>query len=182
MQGRVRTHTAILGMSMSQRSSTMHWQNRAHALRFALCLLGIGALLGGCAAQPVNRGSTAGTQAAPSSDAGFTVLAGEWEYEEGTAAVDLVMDQAGRGTYAYKGGRFETTSLIGQEWRGRWIQTENDREGEFVIRLSPDYREGDGRWWYTRIGSVRNPSDKGGTFHLTRTDDAGDPQPRAASY
>lgn len=98
----------------------------------------------------------------------FAVLAGEWEYEEGSAVVELLLDERGRGTYAYKGGRFETTSLDGNEWHGRWIQSANDREGEFVVHLTPDLAEGEGRWWYTRIGPVVNPPDKGGLFHLIR--------------
>jgi hypothetical protein len=37
-----------------------------------------------------------------------------------------------------------------------------------VITLSPDYSEGEGTWWYFRIGDDRAPAQKGGSFHLTR--------------
>jgi hypothetical protein len=96
-----------------------------------------------------------------------TVLAGEWEYEDG-AAVRLLLDNRGHGAYDWKEGRFETTALNGHTWEGLWFQKENDREGGFVVELSPDYSEGEGRWWYTRIGSDHAPTEKGGTFHLSR--------------
>jgi len=95
------------------------------------------------------------------------ILAGEWEYEDG-AVVMLTLDERGRGTYAWKDGRFDTTALTGRMWQGFWSQRENDREGGFSVEFSPDFSEGEGRWWYTRIGEDRSPSQKGGTFHLTR--------------
>lgn len=103
------------------------------------------------------------------------MLAGEWEYEDG-AAVKLTLDDQGHGIYAWKEGRFETTSLNGRIWEGLWFQKENDREGGFVVELSADYSEGEGRWWYTRIGPDRAPTDKGGTFHLSKK--TPDPTPR----
>ena len=96
-----------------------------------------------------------------------SVLAGEWEYEDG-AAVTLRLDDHGNGDYAWKEGRFETTQFSGHTWVGNWYQKENDREGGFVVKLSPDYTEGEGTWWYVRIGSNHSPSEKGGTFHLSR--------------
>lgn len=96
-----------------------------------------------------------------------SVLAGEWEYEDG-AAVTLRLDEAGNGTYPYKDGRFETLRLQGYTWVGMWHQKENDREGGFAVNLSKDYTEGDGTWWYTRIGPDRAPAKKGGTFHLSK--------------
>ncbi|MCC6141630.1 MAG: hypothetical protein IT389_13550 [Nitrospira sp.] len=95
------------------------------------------------------------------------VLAGEWDYEE-TAVVLLTLDEAGNGTYEWKKGRFHTVAFSGLHWEGTWLQEENDREGHFVIELSPDLSEGAGRWWYTRIGDDRTPTAKGGTFQLTR--------------
>jgi len=95
------------------------------------------------------------------------VLAGEWEYEEG-AVVTLLLDEQGNGTYAWKDGRFATTALKGRIWEGLWSQRENDREGGFQVEFSSDFSEGEGRWWYTRIGQDRSPSQKGGTFHVTR--------------
>ncbi|HSA61309.1 MAG TPA: hypothetical protein VLE03_03645 [Nitrospiraceae bacterium] len=96
-----------------------------------------------------------------------SVLAGEWDYEEG-AAVTLRLDALGNGTYEWKEGRFETTQFGGHTWSGKWYQRENDREGGFTVTLSPDYTEGEGIWWYVRIGSDHAPSEKGGTFHLSK--------------
>ena len=96
-----------------------------------------------------------------------SILAGEWEYEEG-GAVTLGLDEQGNGVYSYKGGRFETTRLEGLTWAGKWYQKENDREGGFVVKLSADYMEGEGTWWYLRIGEDTEPSEKGGTFRLSR--------------
>lgn len=96
-----------------------------------------------------------------------SVLAGEWEYEDG-ATVLLRLDERGNGTYEWKNGRFETVQLSDRTWTGKWVQTENDREGGFEVTLSQDYTEGEGLWWYTRIGSDHAPSEKGGRFHLTK--------------
>ncbi|SPP64589.1 conserved hypothetical protein [Nitrospira lenta] len=109
--------------------------------------------------------SLAGSVTGDSSDR--RVLAGEWDYEE-MAVVLLTLDEAGNGTYGWKKGQFRTVALNGLHWEGIWLQEENDREGLFVVELSPDLSEGDGRWWYTRIGDDRAPTAKGGTFHLTR--------------
>ena len=125
-------------------------------------------ILTGCASSRLIVGETATPPTRAPQGSPFFALAGGWEYEEGTAVIELNLDEMGRGSYDYKGGRFETTSLVGYEWRGRWVQTENDREGEFVVHLTADLREGDGQWWYTRIGTVTNPPGKGGLFRLTR--------------
>ena len=95
------------------------------------------------------------------------VLAGDWDYEE-LAVVLLTLDEAGNGTYGWKKGYLRTVAFEGLHWEGTWLQEENDREGNFVVELSPDLSEGDGRWWYTRIGDDRAPVAKGGTFHLSR--------------
>lgn len=99
------------------------------------------------------------------------VLAGEWDYEEG-AVVTLILDEQGNGTYPWKGGRFETHSLSDHTWHGRWIQQDNDREGGFTVQLSPDFSSGEGRWWYTRIENDPAPTQKGGTFQLTKKSSA----------
>jgi hypothetical protein len=96
-----------------------------------------------------------------------SILAGEWEYEGGGAVV-LRLDAQGNGTYAYKDGQFETHQFGGGKWAGKWYQKENDREGGFLVHLSGDYAEGNGTWWYDRIGNDTTPSEKGGTFHLSR--------------
>jgi len=95
------------------------------------------------------------------------VLAGEWEYEDG-AAIILRLDEQGNGTYSYKDGRFETTHFSDQTWMGKWYQKENDREGGFSVKLSKDHSEGQGTWWYARIGADHTPTQKGGTFHLSK--------------
>ena len=96
-----------------------------------------------------------------------SVLAGEWQYEEG-AVTTLKLDEQGNGHYAWKGGRFQTTRLGDHTWEGKWFQQENDREGGFAVKLSPDYTEGEGTWWYVRIGNDRAPAQRGGKFHLTK--------------
>ncbi|CUS37013.1 conserved hypothetical protein [Candidatus Nitrospira nitrificans] len=96
-----------------------------------------------------------------------SVLAGEWEYEDGGAVV-LRLDNQGNGTYAFKDGRFETIRLSGRTWVGKWSQKENDRDGGFRVTLTADSVEGEGTWWYERIGADTSPSEKGGTFHLTK--------------
>lgn len=95
------------------------------------------------------------------------ILAGEWEYEDG-GVVRLTLDEQGNGRYAWKDGRVGTSKLIGHTWHGIWVQKANDREGGFTVELSPDFTEGEGRWWYSRIGADRAPTQKGGTFHLSK--------------
>jgi len=95
------------------------------------------------------------------------VLAGEWEYVDGAVA-RLTLDEEGNGNYIWKDGRLETRSLIGHTWQGMWFQKENDREGGFAVEFSPDFSEGEGRWWVSRIGVDHAPTQKGGTFHLTK--------------
>ena len=95
------------------------------------------------------------------------VLAGEWEYVDG-AAVTLVLDEQGNGHYDWKDGRFETHTFVGHTWHGMWFQKENDREGGFAVEFSQDFSEGEGRWWVSRIGADQIPTQKGGTFHLSK--------------
>lgn len=82
--------------------------------------------------------------------------------------VTLELDERGNGVYAWKEGRLETTALSNHTWQGMWFQKENDREGGFTVEFSEDFSEGEGRWWYSRIGPDHAPTQKGGTFHLTR--------------
>jgi len=97
------------------------------------------------------------------------VLAGEWEYVSvDGASVPLVLDEQGNGHYDWKDGRFETHTLIGHTWHGMWFQKENNRDGGFMVEFSPDFSEGEGRWWYSRIGTDHAPTQKGGTFHLSK--------------
>jgi hypothetical protein len=96
-----------------------------------------------------------------------SILGGEWEYEEGTTVI-LRLDENGDGVYPWKEGRFETMQLKDRTWTGKWYQKENDREGAFLVKLSRDYAEGEGTWWYIRIGADHTPIEKGGTFRLSR--------------
>lgn len=68
----------------------------------------------GCATQPPVLPSVT----ADESKHGRSILAGEWEYEDG-ATVTLRLDQQGNGTYPFKGGRFETSQLTGHTWVGK---------------------------------------------------------------
>lgn len=97
------------------------------------------------------------------------VLAGEWEYVDADGAVDRVtLDGEGTGRYTWKDGRFKTHTFIGHTWQGMWFQKENNRDGGFTVEFSPDFSEGEGRWWYSRIGTDHAPTLKGGTFHLRK--------------
>jgi len=96
------------------------------------------------------------------------VLAGEWEYVDGDAIDRLTFDEEGNGHYDWKDGRFETRTLVGHTWHGMWFQKENDRDGGFTVEFSPDFSEGEGRWWYSRIETNHAPTQKGGTFHLRK--------------
>ena len=99
------------------------------------------------------------------------VLSGEWEYVDGAfndAIGRLTLDEQGNGHYNWKGGRFKTHTLIGHTWRGMWFQKDNDRDGGFMVEFSPDFSKGEGRWSYSRIGADHAPTQKGGTFHLTK--------------
>mgnify|MGYP000880868257 FL=1 len=104
---------------------------------------------------------------APNDSGDRRTLAGEWDYEE-MAVVRLVLDEEGNGIYDWKKGHFHTSAFDGRHWEGTWLQEENDREGGYVVEFSPDLSEGEGRWWYTRIGDDRAPATKGGTFRLSR--------------
>lgn len=117
----------------------------------------------GCANQPPGQPA----DLADALTVGTSVLAGEWEYEDG-ATVMLRLDDKGNGTYPYKDGHFETLRLEDRHWVGKWYQKENDREGGFVVTLSKDFTEGEGRWWYVRIGTDHAPTNKGGTFRLSK--------------
>lgn len=96
------------------------------------------------------------------------VLAGDWEYEEGGVVVPLALDAQGNGDYDFKGGKFITGALTDHFWTGMWVQSENDREGGFEVKLSADYSAGEGRWWYTRIERDTSPRKSGGRFRLIR--------------
>lgn len=135
----------------------------------ALIILACALLAAACANPAVHQ--TVPTDSLPPSTASQPgdrhVLAGEWEYVDG-AAVRLTLDEQGNGRYDWKDGRFETHTLIGHTWHGMWFQEENDRDGGFTVEFSPDFSEGEGRWWHSRIGTDHAPTQKGGTFHLSK--------------
>jgi hypothetical protein len=135
------------------------------ALLFLICAL----LATACVKPAVHRATpTDSVPPAIESQAGnLHVLAGEWEYVDG-AAVRLILDEHGNGHYDWKDGRFETHTLIDHTWDGMWFQKENDREGGFTVEFSPDFSQGEGRWWVSRIGANQTPTQKEGTFHLSR--------------
>jgi hypothetical protein len=139
--------------------------SQGYASLFFVCAL----LTAACAKPAVDRAiptdSLSPSMACPAVDC--HVLAGEWEYVDG-AAVRLILDEQGNGHYDWKDGQFETRSLIGHTWQGRWFQKENDREGGFTVEFSPDFSEGEGRWWVSRIGADHGATQKSGTFHLSR--------------
>ena len=121
----------------------------------------------GCAKPGVHRTKDNFPSSTASQSGDRHVLAGAWEYINVTA-IRLALDEQGNSRYDWKDGRLETSSLIGHTWRGMWFQKENDRDGEFMVEFSPDFSEGEGRWWYTRIGTDHSPMQKGGTFHLRK--------------
>lgn len=139
--------------------------SRGYAPLLLVCVL----LTAACAMTAVDRAiptdSLSSSMACPAVDC--HVLAGEWEYVDG-AAVRLTLDEQGNGHYDWKDGRFETHSLIGHTWQGMWFQKENDRQGGFTVEFSPDFSEGEGRWWVSRVGADQAPTEKSGTFHLSR--------------
>jgi hypothetical protein len=138
--------------------------SRLYATLLLTCLM----LLAACAQQSVH-GDASRDSLPPMRSPGDDrhVLAGEWEYAEGFV-VRLTLDEQGNGRYPWKDGRIETLTLIGHTWHGMWFQKENDREGGFTVELSPDFSEGEGRWWVSRVGGHQTASQKGGTFHLSK--------------
>ena len=128
-------------------------------------ILACALLSGACAQQAVSMGTQAPSMVSQAGDR--HVLAGEWEYIDSTGAVvPLTLDEQGNGHYEWKEGHFETHRLIDHTWSGMWFQEENDREGGFVVQFSPYFSEGEGQWWYSRIGTDKAPILNGGTFHL----------------
>lgn len=131
------------------------------------------ALLAAACAKPGDRRAVSMDSLHPSmaSQSGdCRAIVSEWEYVDG-AVVRLTLDEQGNGHYEWKDGRFETQTLVDHTWHGMWFQKENDRDGGFTVEFSPDFSEGEGRWWYSRIGTDRAPTQKGGTFHLSRKTD-----------
>lgn len=155
---------------MSDRGSQSGLELRVLAGGTAPLLLACALLTAACANPAVHRDvamdSLPPSMAAQPGDR--HVLAGEWEYMDGDVVDRLTFDEEGNGHYDWKDGRFETRTLIGRTWHGMWFQKENDRDGGFTVEFSPDFSEGDGRWWYSRIETNHAPTQNGGTFHLRK--------------
>lgn len=93
---------------------------------------------------------------------------GAWLYEEGGQSLILQLDVNGNGRYQWKGGSFRTESIRDKKWIGTWHQTGNDREGGFSIKMDAKFTSGEGHWWYTRIGAIKDPKRPGGEFTIER--------------
>jgi hypothetical protein len=118
-----------------------------------------------CAPHPASVGSRPPLLVSHAGDR--HLLAGKWDYIDSSGAVvPLILDEQGNGHYQWKDGHFETDRLEDHTWSGTWLQEENDREGGFTVKLTPDFSEGEGQWWYSRIGNDTAPALKGGLFHL----------------
>jgi hypothetical protein len=120
------------------------------------------ALLAACASVSV-------PESAPTRDTGLIDLGGEWAWQAEAVVQQIALDKNGNGTYAWQNGRIVTTSVSDGRWEGTWHQQGNDRDGGFEILLSGDAMEGEGSWWYTRIGPRHlPPREQGGSFRLKR--------------
>lgn len=138
-------------------------------IRFIVLLIVCSFAVWGCPTVPIKKPeSLPPPPEKPLSEVKIQDLAGEWKYEEGKIIYPLSLDQEGKGTYEWEGGRFETTSLSNGIWEGTWHQEGNDREGGFELQLQPDLQSAVGTWWYTRIGTDRDPLEPGGSFRLRR--------------
>ena len=137
--------------------------------KFIGCLVLCIVIMGGCTTgksmKSVDLPSSPKTKM---SDVTLQELAGSWEYVDGNVNYPLILDQEGKGTYEWKKGRFETTSVSNGLWKGTWHQVENDREGGFELQIDPDRQGARGSWWYTRIGNDDDPLEPGGEFSLQR--------------
>jgi len=118
-----------------------------------------------CAPHPASMGSPPPVMAPQIGDRHG--LAGKWDYIDSSGAVvPLILDEQGNGHYEWEEGHFKTHRLVDHTWSGTWVQKKNDREGGFTVKLAPDFSEGEGQWWYSRIGNDKAPTLKGGTFRL----------------
>jgi len=153
-------------MIIRHKQTGLRWERYRRAVAFSPLLLTVAMI--GCAkdsgrhveeSQPsVTLPATAG--------APYPSLAGTWAYEESGKTILITLNEYGNGTYEWKDGQFITVMYANGLWKGSWSQRENDRDGEFEVLFSQDRPIGEGRWWYTRIGSDTAPTQPGGVFHI----------------
>ena len=109
-------------------------------------------------------------QAETNSEPDAPDLSGTWEVREEDRTYIATLDAQGNGPYTHQGGSFTTTEVKRRVWSGTWMQTGNDREGGFEVRLSEDELTAEGTWWYTRVGMYANipPRSQGGSYFFKR--------------
>ncbi len=157
---------------------SQEWVGRGTRVRWSIQHTSLGFLCGlvilnlaGCLSVPTPQGEGAlSEEQVRGSSLDFPVdLSGMWEYRQGEVVYELLLDRHGNGPYDWQEGRFETTAVSNGQWKGRWVQLGNDREGGFEAWLAKDGMSARGRWWYTRIGNDNDPLEPGGEFRLRRT-------------
>ncbi|MDQ6735339.1 MAG: hypothetical protein M3Z35_14685 [Nitrospirota bacterium] len=158
-------------MMTRHRQTRLRWQRYRRAIIFSPLLLA--AAITGCAKDTGRHVQESQASVAPPATAGtpHPALAGTWEYEESGNTILITLNEYGNGTYDWKDGRFMTATYSNGVWKGAWSQRENDRDGGFEVILSQDRPGGEGRWWYTRIGSDMSPTQPGGVFQIVRQPD-----------
>ena len=153
-------------MTTRLRQTRLRWERYRRAVIFSPLLLT--AAMVGCAKDTGRHVRESQTSVAPPATAGapYPSLAGTWAYEESGKTILITLNEYGNGTYEWKDGQFMTVMYANGVWKGLWSQRENDRDGEFEVVFSQDRPIGEGRWWYTRIGSDTAPTQPGGVFHI----------------
>lgn len=155
-------------MLTRRRQTRLRWQRYTRAIVFSPLLLT--AMMTGCAKDTGRHMPDSQGEVMPPATTGapYPSLAGTWEYEERGQTILITLNEYGRGTYDWKDGQFITTTFSNGVWKGFWSQRENDRDGEFEVTFLQNTAEGQGRWWYTRIGSDTAPTHPGGVFQIAR--------------
>ena len=137
-------------------------------LAFALISLIFGSLFLGntASAQP----ASSETLTPPTTPPNLQDLSGLWEIQEEDKTYHATLDSKGNGPYTHEQGSFTTTELDDRLWSGTWQQLGNDREGEFEMLLSDDYKTAEGVWWYTRVEEHKKipPRMHGGSYFFKR--------------
>jgi hypothetical protein len=153
-------------MLTPHRQTRLHWQRYTRAIVFSPLLLA--AMMTGCAKDVGRHVQESQDPAMPPAKGAISYpsLAGTWQYEESGQTILITLNEYGCGTYDWKDGQFITTTFSNGVWKGFWSQRENDRDGAFEVTFLQNATEGQGRWWYTRIGSDTAPKRPGGVFQI----------------